>query len=276
MLSRQRITFIGAGAMAEAIISGLLADNRVSGEQITVVNKNNDERLDHLEKNYGIKTSKDKKRAVADSDLLILAMKPKDVDEALESIQPHIREHHVIFSVLAGTTTDDIARLVDVDCPVVRVMANTSAKVAASASAISGGRHASAKDIDLAAELFSAIGTITVVPEEKMNSVTGVSGSGPAYFYYLLEGLQTAAVEAGLSEEESKALLIQTMEGAAKRWSQSSESLRSLYEEVMSPGGTTEAAFSVLQKHTVQEHLTTGTKAAIDRSISLGQPKKQV
>ncbi|QQK80630.1 pyrroline-5-carboxylate reductase [Salicibibacter cibi] len=275
-LADQAITFVGAGAMTEAIVSGLLANNRIKSEQITVTNKNNGERLAELQNNYHIQTTTDKQQATEHSDVLILAMKPKDADDALERLQPLIREDHVVFSVLAGTTTGYISSLIETECPVVRIMPNTSAKVGASASAISGGRFAGAKDVDLAASLFSSIGSITIVPEEKMDSVTGISGSGPAYFYYLLEGLQTAAMESGLTEEDAKALLIQTMQGAAKRWAQTSESLQSLYEEVMSPGGTTEAAFSVLWEHEVQEHVTEGAKAAIAQSAKLGKGKKRV
>ncbi|QDI90623.1 pyrroline-5-carboxylate reductase [Salicibibacter halophilus] len=275
-LADQAITFIGAGAMTEAIVSGLLANNRVNSGQITVMNKNNGERLEELRNSYHIQTTSNKQDAVERSSLLILAMKPKDVNEALERLQPFIRDDHTIFSVLAGTTTGYISSLIEAECPVIRIMPNTSASVGASASAISGGQFATAKDVDLAASLFSSIGSATIVPEEKMDSVTGISGSGPAYFYYLLEGLQTAAVEAGLKEEDAKALLIQTMQGAAERWSQTSESLQSLYEEVMSPGGTTEAAFSVLQEQKVQEHVTEGAKAAIDQSARLGKVKKHV
>ncbi|AXF55493.1 pyrroline-5-carboxylate reductase [Salicibibacter kimchii] len=275
-LADQAITFIGAGAMTEAIVSGLVANNRVNSGQITVMNKNNGERLEELEKNYPIQTTTNKQQAVERSHLLILAMKPKDVGDALERLQPFIRADHVIFSVLAGTTTGYISSLIEAECPVIRVMPNTSANVGASASAISGGQFAADKDVDLAASLFSSIGSVTIVPEEKMDSVTGISGSGPAYFYYLLEGLQTAAVDAGLTEEDAKALLIQTMQGAAKRWSQTSRPLQSLYEEVMSPGGTTEAAFSVLRKHSVQEHVTGGAKAAIAQSEKLGKVKKHV
>ena len=275
-LADQAITFIGAGAMTEAIVSGLLANNRVNSEQISVTNKNSGERLEELRNNYHIQTTTDKQQAVERGDILILAMKPKDVGDALKRLQRFIRDDHVIFSVLAGTTTDYISSLIGAECPVVRIMPNTSAKVGASASAISGGEFAGAKDMDLAASLFSSIGSITIVPEEKMDSVTGISGSGPAYFYYLLEGLQTAAVESGLTEADAKALLIQTMQGAAKRWAQTSESLQSLYEEVMSPGGTTEAAFSVLWEHEVQEHVTEGAKAAIAKSERLGKVKKRV
>ncbi|MBB6449409.1 pyrroline-5-carboxylate reductase [Geomicrobium halophilum] len=276
MLANQRITFIGAGAMTESIIAGLLTNNYADRSQITVINKSKEDRLGQLEKEYGVKVTEDKRKAVEESDLLILSMKPKDVEEALGAIQPFMHKQQVIFSVLAGTTTSYISHLIGLDCPVVRVMPNTSAKVAASASAISAGQHATSSEVELASQLFSAIGSVTIVSEEQMDSVTGISGSGPAYFYYILEGLQLAAVESGLSEDDAKDLLVQTMLGAAKRWAQTSTSLHSLYNEVMSPGGTTEAAFSILNENHVQEHLMTGAKAAIDRSHALGQPKKEV
>ena len=149
-------------------------------------------------------------------------------------------------------------------------MPNTSAKVGASATAISLGSYASSTDAKIAAALFRSIGTVTELAEEKMDAVTGIAGSGPAYLYYMVEAMENAGRQAGLHEDEAKELIIQTFFGAALRLQHTEKTSKELYKEIMSPAGTTEAAFEVLEQHHVQEHFTASIMRAIERSKELG------
>ncbi|MFB5660684.1 pyrroline-5-carboxylate reductase [Alteribacillus sp. HJP-4] len=270
MLHNQTLAFVGAGSMAESIIGGLLAEQLVPAGNIIVTNKSRQQRLTYLEQRYHVKTTTNKQGALSDASIIILAMKPKHVEESAAAIKEFIHSDHVVISVLAGVSTSYLEQLFSNRPAVIRAMPNTSAKVGASATALSHGYYTSAHQMELAEALFSAVGTVTILKEDKMDAVTGLSGSGPAYLYYFAEAMEMAAKESGLSETEAKELIIQTLAGAARRLKQSEKSTKELYKEVMSPGGTTEAAFSVLKKHHVQKHFKNSIKEAIKRSKELG------
>ncbi len=257
--------------MAEAIIAGLVRHQIVKPKQIIATNLRDKEKLTYLETTYGIQTNSNRGEAVSRGDIIILAMKPKHVKEAIEDVQKMTNVQQLFVSVLAGIPTTYIEELLGNKACVIRTMPNTSAKVGESATAISKGTYATDDQVNEVNALFSAVGNVTIVDEQKLDAVTGLAGSGPAYFYFLIEAMEKAAEAAGLTEEEASGLITQTVVGVGKRLQSSSKSSRELYEEVMSPNGTTEAGINVLRERKTQEAMTAAVTKAISRSKELGK-----
>lgn len=275
-MSIQNISFLGAGSIAEAIIGGLLHANVVKGEQITVSNRSNETRLQELHKKYGVKGTHNKKELLTDTNILFLAMKPKDVAEALTPFKEYIHHNLLIISLLAGVSTHSIRNLLEKDIPIIRAMPNTSAAILKSATAISPSKHATKEHIQTAIALFETIGLVSVVEEEDMHAVTALSGSGPAYIYYVVEAMEEAAKEIGLKEDVAKSLILQTMIGAAEMLKASEKHPSILRKEITSPGGTTEAGIEVLQEHQFQQALISCITQAAQRSHNLGKTLEQL
>ncbi|MGK9481765.1 pyrroline-5-carboxylate reductase ProI [Bacillus tropicus] len=275
-MSIQNISFLGAGSIAEAIIGGLLHANVVKGEQITVSNRSNETRLQELHKKYGVKGTHNKKELLTDTNILFLAMKPKDVAEALTPFKEYIHHNLLIISLLAGVSTHSIRNLLEKDIPIIRAMPNTSAAILKSATAISPSKHATKEHIQTAIALFETIGLVSVVEEEDMHAVTALSGSGPAYIYYVVEAMEEAAKEIGLKEAVAKSLILQTMIGAAEMLKASEKHPSILRKEITSSGGTTEAGIEVLQEHKFQQALISCITQAAQRSHNLGKTLEQL
>ncbi|HDR7796718.1 pyrroline-5-carboxylate reductase ProI [Bacillus tropicus] len=275
-MSIQNISFLGAGSIAEAIIGGLLHANVVKGEQITVSNRSNETRLQELHKKYGVKGTHNKKELLTDTNILFLAMKPKDVAEALTPFKEYIHHNLLIISLLAGVSTHSIRNLLEKDIPIIRAMPNTSAAILKSATAISPSKHATKEHIQTAIALFETIGLVSVVEEEDMHAVTALSGSGPAYIYYVVEAMEEAAKKIGLKEDVAKSLILQTMIGAAEMLKASEKHPSILRKEITSPGGTTEAGIEVLQEHKFQQALISCITQAAQRSHNLGKTLEQL
>ncbi|MGO4888411.1 pyrroline-5-carboxylate reductase [Anaerobacillus sp. MEB173] len=271
MFTNKRVAFIGGGSMAESIISGLLEHKLLNANQIVVTNRSNHSRLNELNKKYHIVATTNKQEALQKSDIVVLAMKPKDVVEGINLIREYTNENQLIVSVLAGISTEYLSDLLGHNAPVIRTMPNTSAAVGASATAIAPGKFATENHLQQVVSLFEAVGTATVVAEADLDAVTGLSGSGPAYIYYLAEAMEKAAEETGLEKGIAKELIVQTILGAAIRLQSSDEPTSVLYKQVMSPGGTTEAGFEVLKKYNFQEAMTECVKRATTRSKELGE-----
>jgi pyrroline-5-carboxylate reductase len=268
----RKVAFIGAGAMAESILSGILAKGFLRPSQVYVTNRNNRDRLERVQRLYGVKGSQNKKEVLENAEVVILSMKPKDVTEALESIKEHVKANQLVVSVLAGVSTDYISDQLKTDAPVVRAMPNTSAAIGFSATAIAGGKYATEEQIDTVKKLFKTIGTTTVVDENDLHAVTGLSGSGPAYIYYFVEAMEDAAKEAGLKPNVAKELIVQTLVGAAEMLKTSQDTPSVLRQKITSPGGTTQAGLETLEKYKYQEALMECIKKAAARSIELGSP----
>jgi pyrroline-5-carboxylate reductase len=264
------ITFIGAGAMAEALISGM-TKTLYRPEQIIVTNRCDQKRLEYMKKTYGVRIETNKGKAVKEADIVILAMKPKDAVEGITSIAPMIDVHQLIISVLAGVTTETIVSLIGKNVAVIRAMPNTSAAIGQSATAISQGRFASEAHLAVAKTLFETVGIVTVVPEHDLHAVTALSGSGPAYVYYLVEAMEKAAEEIGLDRTVAKELILQTIIGAAQMLQTTNKHPSILRKEVTSPGGTTEAGIQVLERYRYQEAVVACIKRATERSEELGK-----
>jgi pyrroline-5-carboxylate reductase len=265
-----KLVFIGAGSMAEAIISGIIKNN-VSNEQIYVTNRDNRERLARLQQLYHVNVSASKQTVVENAEIIILSMKPKDANMALETIKPYVKKDQLIISVLAGISSDYIMQKLGQDIPIIRAMPNTSAAIGYSATALSKGKFADDEHLQKAKQLFQTIGITVVVKEEDLHAITGLSGSGPAYIYYLVEAMEYAAKEAGLKPDVSKQLIIQTLLGAAEMLKVTKESPAILRKKVTSPGGTTQAGLETLEKYKYQEAVIECVKSAKRRSIELGR-----
>ncbi|MBH0348976.1 pyrroline-5-carboxylate reductase [Bacillus thuringiensis serovar muju] len=275
-MSIQNISFLGAGSIAEAIIGGLLHANVVKGEQITVSNRSNEARLQELHNKHGVKGTHNKKELLTNTNILFLAMKPKDVTEALTPFKEDIHNNLLIISLLAGVSTHSIRDLLEKDIPIIRAMPNTSAAILKSATAISPSKHATKEHIQTAIALFETIGLVSVVEEEDMHAVTALSGSGPAYIYYVVEAMEEAAKKIGLKEDVAKSLILQTMIGAAEMLKASEKHPSILRKEITSPGGTTEAGIEVLQEHQFQQALISCITQAAQRSHNLGKTLEQL
>ncbi|MBQ3411296.1 MAG: pyrroline-5-carboxylate reductase [Bacillus sp. (in: Bacteria)] len=275
-MSIQNISFLGAGSIAEAIIGGLLHANVVKGEQITVSNRSNETRLQELHNKYGVKGTHNKKELLTNTNILFLAMKPKDVAEALTPFKEDIHNNLLIISLLAGVSTHSIRNLLQKDVPIIRAMPNTSAAILKSATAISSSKHATKEHIQTAIALFETIGLVSVVEEEEMHAVTALSGSGPAYIYYVVEAMEEAAKKIGLKEDVAKSLILQTMIGAAEMLKAREKHPSILRKEITSPGGKTEAGIEVLQEHQFQQALISCITQAAQRSHNLGKTLEQL
>lgn len=202
--------------------------------------------------------------------MVILAVKPKDAGAALGKMAPHIREHTFLISVMAGISLSYLQSRLNVRQPIARAMPNTSACVGKSATAITFNDSVSEQQKRLAASVFSSIGMTTIVEENQLDAITALSGSGPAYIYYIVEAMERSAGEIGLDADTAKKMILQTLAGAAEMLLTSGKEAAELRRDVTSPGGTTEAGIEVLQKENVQAAFIQCVKAAMEQSKKLG------
>lgn len=266
----KKIAFIGAGSMAEAIIAGLINTDYLGKEQIFVANKENEERLETLRTTYGIQCTNDKELVIRDADVVFIATKPHDMESALKDASAYIAEHQLVISVVAGISTAFTAEKLNKKVAIIRSMPNTSATIGYSATAIAKGKLATEAHMRLAKGLFEAIGTVSVVEEAQMHAVTGISGSGPAYVYYLVEAMEKAATQEGLDPETAKQLITQTIIGAGNMLKVRDESAGMLRENVTSPNGTTAAGLQTLKDRHFPEAVEACVASAVKRSAELG------
>jgi pyrroline-5-carboxylate reductase len=270
-MQKKQIFFAGAGSMSEAMIKGIVAAQVVPGKQIVVSNRKNEAKLLELSERYGVQVSRDKRADIERADIVILAMKPFDVMAALLEIGAALTKKKLVISVVAGVMTSTIEGRVEAEVPVIRAMPNTSSYVQASATAISRGRWAAEEQMEQARRLFEAVGSVEVVEERLLDAVTGLSATGPAYFYYMLESLMKAGQREGLPEETCRELLVQTMYGAAKMVRETGKTPGELRRQVTSPNGTTMAAMNVLEKGGFQELVERAVEHATRRAGEMGR-----
>ncbi|EIJ78778.1 pyrroline-5-carboxylate reductase [Bacillus methanolicus PB1] len=271
----KKLTFVGSGSMAEAMISGMLKSNLIEKNGIWVTNRKDDNKLNRMNRDYGVNTSYNSEELFRNADAVILAMKPKDAAEAITRIKDYLTEDMLIISVLAGISISSIEELSGKSLAIVRAMPNTSAAIGKSATAIAVNKMVTDQQKKIVKQMFETIGLTTFVEEEQLDAVTGLSGSGPAYIYYFVEAMEKSAVEIGLEKEVAKQLIVQTLLGAAEMLTKSSKSPEQLRREVTSPGGTTEAGIKVLEAHNVQHAFISCIKEATAHSKRLGSMLKE-
>ena len=267
-LKNKTIAFLGAGNMGEALIRGLLAAKTVMPSRIVAADVR-PERLGELAKAYGIRTTDDNAKAVAEADIVLLAVKPQQMSAVLAPLKSANADRKLFISIVAGVTTARIEGELGGKTRVVRVMPNTPALVGAGAAALAKGANATDDDLATAESILKAVGITARVEERFIDAVTALSGSGPAYVFYMTEAMIKAGVAAGLDADMAKKLAIQTVCGAAKLLVESGEEPESLRRKVTSPGGTTEAALKVMSERKLAEIFAEAIKAAEQRSREL-------
>lgn len=266
-----KLTFIGAGNMAEALISGIVVNNLLSPKEIWATNQSDKEKLINLKNRYHINISYDNEELFNGTEIVVLAMKPKDVIEAMHRIKDFLKEDMVIVSLVAGVSMESLEFLAQKNLGIIRAMPNTSAAIGKSATALAANDYVSSNQKNLIKQIFDTVGMTIFVKEKQLDAITGLSGSGPAYIYYFVEAAEKIAADLGLEEDLSKKLIIQTLKGAAEMLEKSGKEASQLRREVTSPNGTTEAGLKVLEKNQVQEAFKECIKEATERSITLGQ-----
>jgi pyrroline-5-carboxylate reductase len=260
----QSIGFIGGGNIAEAIIGGIRKNERDLQIRVT---ERFDERLQYLVDKYSIIAS-GVQELVQNSDVIIIAVKPKDVRAVLEQLGNYSFKDKLIISIAAGIPLKLFYKHLT-GVAVIRAMPNTSTAVLHSMTGLVRGEDVKQEQAEAAQQIFAAIGRILWIPEEKMNALISISGSGPAYFYLFVESLIKAGVHLGLSEEEAKILVLETLVGAGKMIAESDKSPGKLREEVTSPNGTTYAALKVFTEDKLALTVLKATQACAQRAEEL-------
>jgi pyrroline-5-carboxylate reductase len=266
----KKIAFLGGGNMAEALIKGILAAGTVRAGQLSATDISGD-RLEYLKKTYGIIVQKSNKDAVSGADVVLLCVKPQVMDKLLEEIAPATGSGKLVISIAAGITLARIEKALTAGPRVVRVMPNTPALVLAGAAALAGGKNATSDDLAVAQSIFNSVGRAVVVEEKLMDAVTGLSGSGPAYVFMIIDALSDAGVKAGLPRQLALELAAQTVYGSAKMVIETGEHPGKLRDMVTSPGGTTIEGLHALEKGKLRATLMNAVEAATARSKELGK-----
>ncbi|MDL4813854.1 pyrroline-5-carboxylate reductase [Actinomadura opuntiae] len=260
------IAILGAGKMGEALLSGVLRAGRRPSELVATARR--EERAALLRERYGIETVSNAD-AAAKAGTLVLAVKPQDMDALLGEICPHVGGDRLVISMAAGIPTAFIEERLPAGIPVVRVMSNTPVHVDEAMSVISAGSHAGEEHLRLAEELLSPVGKVLRIPESLQDGATALSGSGPAYFYYLVEAMVDAGILLGMPRAAALEMVIQSAVGAAVMLRDSGEHPVLLREAVTSPGGTTISAIRELERHGVRAAVLEAIEAARNRGREL-------
>jgi len=263
------IGFIGAGNMAEAMARGLVGAD-FPGKRLFAADPSASRRtLFHSE--IGAETVNSNVELIERSDVIVLAVKPQILPDVLKNISRRLTTDKLIISIAAGISAKFIESMVSLDIHVVRVMPNTPMLVGKGMVAIASGKYATGNDLVLARDIFSVAARVVTVDESKMDAVTAISGSGPAYFFFFIEALRDAGVKEGLDEADALVLATYTAEGAARMLIETDRSPEELRRMVTSPNGTTYAAITMMQSLHVKENINRGVKAAANRSRELGK-----
>jgi pyrroline-5-carboxylate reductase len=273
-LYTKNILFLGAGSMVEAIIRGLVEQKVADPAKVTAVNRSNKETLARLQETYGIRTAQEPetvRKMASAADIVVLGMKPKDAAQAIAGFRGILHEGQLLVSVIAGLTIDAIHNLLDNKMSVVRTMPNTSSSIGLGATGISFSEGVPAEQRELALEMFRAVGIVSITGEDDLHILTGVSGSGPAYIYYMMEAMIAGGVKGGLSPEEARKLTVQTVLGAASMVQSTGEDPASLRRKVTSPNGTTQAALEKLDSYRFSEAVEQAVLRCAERSRELGE-----
>jgi pyrroline-5-carboxylate reductase len=261
-----RIAVLGTGKMGEALLSGMLRAGRSPADLLFTVRRS--DRAELLRDRYGVEAVSNAEAAKS-ADTLLLTVKPQDMGVLLEELAPHVPQDRLVVSVAAGKTTRFIEQRLTEGTPVVRVMSNTPVLVDEAMSAISGGSHATEDHLRRTEAVFTPVGRTIRVPESQQDAVTALSGSGPAYFFYLVEAMTDAGILLGLPRHVAHDLLVQSAIGAAVMLRDSGEHPVTLRENVTSPAGTTINAIRELENYRVRAAFLSALEAARDRGREL-------
>ncbi|NJQ07256.1 pyrroline-5-carboxylate reductase [Streptomyces lonarensis] len=262
----QMIAVLGAGKIGEALLGGLLRGGRPPARLLATARRA--ERAEALRARHGIEVVTNAEAATR-ADTLILAVKPQDMATLLTELAPHTAPDRLVISAAAGITTAFVEERLPAGTPVVRVMPNTPALVDEAMSVISAGAHATEEHLGHAEEIFDSVGKTLRLPESQQDAATALSGSGPAYFYFLVEAMIDAGILLGLPRDKAHDLIVQAAHGASVMLRDSGDHPVTLREAVTSPAGTTINAIRELEKHGVRAAFLDALEAARDRSRAL-------
>jgi pyrroline-5-carboxylate reductase len=264
----RQVAILGAGVMGETLLSGLIRAGRSTGSLL--VGEKRPERADELRERYGVEVVANRD-AARKADTVVVVVKPQDMSDLLAEIATELRPGQLVVSLAAGITTAFIESHLPDGIAVVRVMPNTPALVDEGMAAISRGSHCDEEHLAEAESLLAATGRVVRVPERQQDAVTAISGSGPAYLFFVVEAMIEAGVHLGLPRTTATELVVQTVVGSAKLLRETGTHPTVLREQVTSPGGTTAAAIRELEDHKVRAAFITAMEAARNRSVSLAE-----
>ena len=260
------IAVLGVGKLGEALLSGLLRSGLPASSLLAA--ERHHERAAEIAERYGVATPSPEE-AVGVADVVLLVVKPQDMRTLLGEIAGHLRPGALVVSMAAGITSSLVEELLPPGTPVVRVMTNTPVFVDEAMSAVAAGSHAGVEHLELVEELLRPVGKVIRVPESQQDAVTALSGSGPAYFFFLVEAMIDAGILLGLPRAVAAELIVQTAVGSARMLRESGEHPVLLREAVTSPGGTTISAIRTMEDHGVRAAMLAAIEAARDRSREL-------
>ncbi len=264
------IAFLGSGNMAEALVKGLLRAGVAEAREIVCADRRK-ERLAELAERYGVRTSPDNRAAASEAQVVVLSVKPQVMNKLLAEIADALDESKLVISIAAGVPLEAVERRVGHGIRIVRTMPNTPALVGAGATAIAAGARATEADLAQARALFDAVGKTVVVDEPLLDAVTGLSGSGPAYVFLVIEALSDAGVKVGLDRRTAQELSAQTVFGSAKLLIETGEHPGRLKDQVTSPGGTAIAGLHTLEAGGLRTTLMNAVESATSRAHELGK-----
>lgn len=265
----KRIGFIGAGNMGSALVRGLVGSGKTPGSSISVFDVDRT-KLGQLEQELGIRAVERIEEVVtAETDVLVLAVKPQIMGAVIDAVADHIHEHLVVLSIAAGISTSFILSRLKAPARVIRAMPNAAAMVGMSATALCKAGNADEKDMDKALEIFSAVGTAVAVEEKMINPVTALASSGLAYIFVIMEALTDAGVRMGMDRPTSRNLTVQTLLGAATMAESGDLSFSNLKDRITSPGGTTIVGLQVMERAGLRGVLMDVVEAATRRAEEL-------
>ena len=267
---KERIGFIGGGKMAEALAKGIINASLSSVDKI-IASDVDKKRCQILEKDTGIKTTQENKKITSESDIIILAVKPNIIGSILKELRNDITPRHLVVSIAAGIPLDFIESALNKGCRVVRVMPNTPCLVGETAAGYALGKAATRDDGKLVGEILNAVGKSYLLEEKHLDAVTGLSGSGPAFVYTVIEALSDGGVKMGLPRDISTKLAAQTVLGSAKMVLETGMHTGELRDFVTSPGGTTIAGLHALEKGNIRNALIDAVETATKKSKKLGR-----
>jgi pyrroline-5-carboxylate reductase len=265
----QRIAFIGSGSMTEALVAGMLTAGVTESTSLYATDILPGRR-DYMHARYGIRVGHNNREIAAYGDILVLSIEPQDLDEALVDISQSLRKDCLIVSVAAGYPIGRVAVHLNPERQIVRAMPNTPSSILAGVTALSFGANVSDPHRAIAKTIFEAVGKVVIVDETLMDAVTGLSGSGPAYFYVMIEALADGGVRMGLPRQVAEILAAQTVLGSARMLLESGEHPGRLKDRVTSPAGTTIAGIEQLEARQFRATLMSAVEAAANRSRELG------
>ena len=269
-LERRSVAFLGGGLMGEALVSGLIRSGGRRPEEITVTGRR-PERVAELAEAHGVTATVSNPDAVSRAHVLVLTVKPQDMEALLSQIREHVTTDHLVVSFAAGIRTSFVEKRLPDDVPVVRVMSNVAVLVDEAMSVVAPGARATDDHLEIAEELLGYVGRVIRLGETHLDAITATSGSGPAYFFLLAEAMIEACILLGLSRDVATELIIQTMLGSAKMLRDTGRHPVELREMVTSPGGTTIAAIRHLEEAGVRAAFLNAIDAARHRSAELAQ-----